>query len=137
MDNRITLITPPDFFENDSHSILFIHLGEEDQSVVSRWLADANLTEHVNIYFYDHEISLEWFFYALSRCEYKYIDLDSLNYVTAQLSGYILGKKNTYYKTSNENTSAVSHFINQNRITKIESFLERAFNDKIGNQSQV
>jgi hypothetical protein len=137
MDNRITLITPPDFFENESHSILFIHLGEEDQSVVSRWLADANLTEHVNIYFYDHEISLEWFFYALSRCEYKYIDLDALNHITAQLSGYVLGKKNTYYKTSNESTSAVSHFINQNRITKIESFLERAFNDKIGNQSQV
>jgi len=137
MDNRITLITPPDFFENESHSILFVHLGEEDQSIVSRWLANANLTEHVNIYFYDHEISLEWFFYALSRCEYKYIDLDELNHVTVQLSGYILGKKNTYYKTENESVSAVSHFINQNRITKIESFLERAFNDKIGNQSQV
>ena len=137
MDNRITLITPPDFFENESYSILFVHLGEEDQSVVSKWLANANLTEHVNIYFYDHDISLEWFFYALSRCEYKYIDLDALNNTTAQLSGYVLGKKNTYYKTSDENTSAVSHFINQNRITKIESFLERAFNDKIGNQSQV
>lgn len=133
MDNRITLITPPDFFENESYSILFMHLGEEDQAVVSKWLANANLTEHINIYFYDHEISLEWFFYALSRCDYKYIDLDSLNYVTAQLSGYILGKKNTYYKTGDESRSAVSHFINQNRITKIESFLERAFNDKIGN----
>jgi hypothetical protein len=133
MDNRITLITPPDFFENESYSILFIHLGEEDQAVVSKWLANANLTEHINIYFYDHEISLEWFFYALSRCDYKYIDLDELNNITAQLSGYILGKKNTYYKTLDESRSAVSHFINQNRITKIESFLERAFNDKIGN----
>lgn len=137
MDNRITLITPPDFFENQSHSILFIHLGDEDQAVVSNWLANADITEHINIYFYDHEISLEWLFFALSRCEYKYIDLDCLNYVTRQLSGHILGKKNTYYKTQDESTSAVSHFINQNRITKIQSFLERAFNDKIGNQSQV
>jgi hypothetical protein len=137
MDNRITLITPPDFFENESHSILFIHLGDEDQAAVSKWLAAADITEHINIYFYDHEISLEWFFFALSRCEYKYIDLDHLNHVTRQLSGHILGKKNTYYKTQDESTSAVSHFINQNRITKIESFLERAFNDKIGNKSQV
>ena len=137
MDNRITLITPPDFFENESYSIMFVHLSDEDQTQVSKWLADANLTEHINIYFYDHDINLEWFFYALARCEYTYIDLNSLNTATSTLSGYILGKKNVYYKTDNENTSAVCHFINQNRITKVESFLERAFNDKIGNKSQV
>ena len=137
MDNKITLITPPDFFENDSYSIMFVHLGEEDQTRVSKWLANADLKEHINIYFYDHEINLEWIFYALSRCEYKYIDLNGLNYATSTLSGYILGKKNTYYKTDNENTSAVCHFINQNRITTVESFLERAFNDEIRNKSQV
>jgi hypothetical protein len=132
MESKITLITPPDFFENESYSILFIHLTDEDQVVVSKWLANANLTEHINIYFYDHEIDLPWFLHALARCEYKYIDLDGLNYATSALSGYIVGKKNTYYKTKDENASAVYHYLNQNRITNIESFLERAFNDKIG-----
>ena len=130
MDNRITLITPPDFFENESYSIMFVHLGDDDQTRVSKWLAAANLTEHINIYFYDHDTNLEWFFYALARCEYVCIDLDALNSATSMLSGYILGKKTTYYKTNNENTSAVCHFINQNRITNIESFLERAFNEQ-------
>ena len=137
MDNKITLITPPDFFENESFSILFIHLADEDQVAVSKWLANADLTEHINIYFYDHEIELPWFLHALARCDYKYIDLDRLNYATSALSGYIVGKKNTYYKTEDENTSAVYHYLNQNRITKIESFLERAFNDEIRNRSQV
>jgi len=132
MDNRITLITPPDIFENESYSILFIHLSEQDQATVSKWLADANLTEHINIYFYDHEIDVNWLFYAMARCEYKYIDLDGLNYATTALSGYILGKKNTCYKTSDENASAVYHYINQNRITTVEQFLERALHDKIG-----
>jgi hypothetical protein len=132
MDNKITLITPPDIFENESYSILFIHLNEEDQSTVSKWLADANLTEHINIYFYDHEIDLNWLFYAMARCEYKYIDLAGLNYATTALSGYIIGKKNTCYKTSDETTSAVYHYINQNRITTVEQFLERALHDKIG-----
>ena len=50
MNNRITLITPPDFFENESYSIMFVHLSDEDQTQVSKWLADANLTEHINIY---------------------------------------------------------------------------------------
>jgi hypothetical protein len=137
MENKITLITPPDFFENESYSILFVHLSEEDQGKVSSWLANANLTEHINIYFYDHEIDLNWFFYTLSRCEYKYIDTNDLNYATQALSGYILGKKNTYYKVDDESMSAVYHYINQNRVTNIESFLERALHDKIGQQSQV
>ena len=137
MNNKITLITPPDFFENESFSILFIHLSDDDQAIVSEWLAKADLTEHVNIYFYDHEIDVSWFLHALSRCEYKYIDLNELNYATLALSGYILGKKNTYYKTDNENTSAVYHYINQNRITTIQTFLERTFNGKIGKDSQL
>ena len=132
MDNRITLITPPDIFENESYSILFIHLSEDNQSKVSKWLADANLTEHINIYFYDHEIDVNWLFYAMARCEYKYINLDGLNYATTALSGYIIGKKNTCYETSDENASAVYHYINQNRITTIEQFLERALHDKVG-----
>lgn len=137
MDNKITLITPPDLFENESYSILFIHLSDDDQSIVSKWLANANLTEHINIYFYDHEIEVSWLFYAMSRCEYKYMDLTGANITTNALSGYILGKKNTFYKTKDENTSAIYHYINQNRITTIESFLERAFNDQIGTKSQL
>jgi len=137
MNNKITLITPPDFFENESFSILFIHLSDDDQATVSEWLAKADLTEHVNIYFYDHEIDVPWFLHALARCEYKYIDLDGLNYATSALSGYLVGKKNTYYKTDDENESAVYHYINQNRITTIQTFLERTFNGKIGKNSQL
>lgn len=130
MEGKITLITPPDVFENDSYSILFVHLNEEDQEIVSKWLASTDIKQNVNIYFYSGEAELNWFFHAAAISEYKYIDLDSVNTITNVLSGYILGKKNTYYKTNDENVSAVCHYINQNRITKIESFLERAFNDK-------
>lgn len=130
MDGKITLITPPDIFENESYSILFIHLSDADQETVSKWLVKSDIKENVNIYFYSGEQDITWFFHAMARSEYKYIDLDSLNNITSVLSGYILGKKNIFYKTENENTAAVCHYINQNRITNIESFLKRAFDDK-------
>jgi len=130
MEGKITLITPPDVFENDSYSILFIHLSDQDQETVSKWLADSDIKENINIYFYSGETELRWFFHAAAVAEYKYINLDELNDVTTTLSGYILGKKNTYYKTTDENVSAVCHYINQNRITKIETFLQRALNVK-------
>lgn len=130
MEGKLTLITPPDIFENESYSILFIHLGDNDQEAVSQWLAESDIKENVNIYFYSGEQDLPWLFHAMARSEYIYIDLNDVNSITTTLSGYILGKKNTYYKTSNENTSAVCHYINQNRITNIETFLQRALNDK-------
>lgn len=130
MDGKITLITPPDIFENESYSILFIHLSEKDQEIVSHWLSTSNIKENVNIYFYSGEIDIPWFFHAMAISEYKYIDLDGLNNISSILNGYILGKKHTYYKTGDENTSAVCHYINQNRISNIETFLQKAFNDK-------
>lgn len=130
MEGKLTLITPPDIFENESYSLMFVHLSDEDQEKVSQWFANSDIKENINIYFYSGEADLSWFFHALARSEYKYIDLDSLNNVTSTLSGYMLGKRNTYYKTSDENTSAICHYINQNRITDIEKFLQRAFNDK-------
>ena len=130
MEGKLTLITPPDIFENESYSILFIHLNDEDQEAVSQWLAASDVKENINIYFYSGENDLPWLFHAMARSEYRYIDLNDVNSITRNLSGYILGKKNTYYKTSDENTAAVCHYINQNRITNIESFLQRALNDK-------
>ena len=130
MQNKITLITPPDFFENESLSILFIHLSDSDQEKVSVWLAEHPMAEHMNIYFYSGEQNLDWAFYALSRCEYKFFDLDGLNNITTALAGYILGKKNTFYKTSDTNLALIYNHINQNKITNIETFLTKVFNDK-------
>jgi hypothetical protein len=129
MNGKITLITPPDIFENDSYSVLFMHLSDSDQQLVSKWLAESDIEEHINVYFYDHEIDLPWLFHALARCDYKYIDLNEVNDVTRSLSGYIVGKKNTFYKVDDESLSAVYHYINQDRITNIETFLEKAFNE--------
>jgi hypothetical protein len=130
MKGKITLITPPDIFENDSRSILFLHLSNQDQLIVSEWLAKSSIEENINVYFYDLEIELMWLFHAVARCEYKFIDLDNTTDTSTALSGYILGKKNTFYKTGDENKSAIYHYINQNRITNIETFLEKAFDVK-------
>ena len=127
MDGKITLITPPDIFENDTYSILFIHLSDADQELVSAWFAKSSIKDNVNIYFYSGETNVSWFFHALARCEYTFVDLNSINSITAALAGYVLGKKNIFYRSDDENTVAIYSHINQNRITNIESFLERAF----------
>jgi hypothetical protein len=130
MNGKITLITPPDIFENDSRSILFLHLSDEDQESVSKWLAQSDITEDINIYFYDHDKDLDWLFHAFANCDFKFIDISRSKIATGVLVGYFLGKKNTFYKIDNETQSEIFQYINQNRITNINSFLERALNGK-------
>jgi len=72
----------------------------------------------------------------LNRCEYKYINIDCVNFITQALSGYALGKSDTYYQTTDKNLSAVYSHINGNRVDRVEDFLESILGAKT-NQPQL
>jgi hypothetical protein len=130
MSGRITLVTPPDIYENSNTSVLFAHINDQDQDIVSKWLANAELKNDVNFYIYNGEPEVPWFFWAMGCCQHKYIDLDVVNDISELLSGYVLSKSNVFYKTENENTAAVVSHINNNRISSIEKFLERILSEQ-------
>jgi hypothetical protein len=124
MNGKITLITPPDFFENSTLSVLLTHINEEEQDTISRWLSKSEFREDINLYVYSGETNVGWFLYALNRCEYKYINLNDTNYITQSLSGYALSKNGVYYRTDDENIASVYTHINANRVNQVENFLE-------------
>lgn len=137
MQGKITLITPPDFFENENMSLMFVHLSDEDQFKVSEWFGKANLDKNINIYFYNDETNVEWFLYALNRCTFKFVDINRLTSITTILLGHILAKTNLYYKTDDVNTHQICQYLNNNRIINIEDFLEKAFNVKDRNETRL
>lgn len=126
MSGKITLITPPDFYENSNLSILLAHPRESDQDTISQWLGTNRPPMDINFYVYSGEKDIEWFLYSLNCCKYKYIDLDHCLSISQILTSYVLSKSNVYYKISNEEHASVLSHINSNRILKIEHFLERA-----------
>ena len=125
--SKITLITPPDIFQNNNESILFMHLTDEEQDSVTEYLADY-LDRDVNIYLYSGEENIDWIFYALSCSKHKYINIDCVNHITQALSGYILSKNDVYYKTSN--LAEVYSHISTKRVDDIKHFLESIFSDQ-------
>ena len=124
MTGKITLITPPDIFENSNPSVLFVHITDEEQDIISRWLGKADFKTDINFYVYSGEPNAIWFLYALNRCEHKYINIDCVNYITQALSGYALSKSGIFYKTQDENLAAVYSHINSNRVRQVDQFLE-------------
>jgi hypothetical protein len=127
MQGKVTLISSPDFFENENDSVLFMNLSEEEQNIVSAWF--SKLTKNLNVYVYSGENDLPWLFYANNHCKHKYINLDTTNIITQALAGYILGKSDVYYKTSFVETAKIYSFINHNRVVTVEQFLEANLND--------
>jgi hypothetical protein len=131
MSGKITLITPPDFFENQTHSLLFMHISDQDQEIVSQWLSSKNIKDPLNFYVCGNDADVRWILWASGHCRYKYIDLDNMDGVSKALVSYILSKPDVYYKTTDSNLSAIYSYINANRVSHIESFLERSLSDQI------
>ena len=128
MTFKITLITPPDIYQNDQDSILFIDLTENEQDAVTAWFAAQNTTQHVNIYFYHGEPNVPWLLHSLACANYKYINLNNLSAVSSHLASYILSKSGVMYSVDDANVAELYSHINTNRVTDTIEFLERAFN---------
>lgn len=130
MSNKITLITPPDFYENGNYSILFIGMTDQDQDLASKWLSKNNNYPDCNFYYYQGETNIEWLLYALNRSDAKYVNLDAGHEIINTLGSYILSKSNTYYMTTDVNLKQLINYINNSYVSNIEQFLEKIFNDQ-------
>ena len=130
MSLAITLITPPDIFENDNPSLFLINLTEKEQDEATTWLSKCAKEIELNIYFIQREMNPVWFFHAFSNSLYKYINIDNTSPLTESLAGYILGKSNSFYFTEDKNKQAIYSHINLNKVSSVEDFLERVLGEK-------
>jgi len=129
MPAKITLITPPDIFQNDQRSLMFIDLDETDQEQITQLLKD-DTNESFNIYFYSGETNIPWLLHSLSCSDYRLINLNNMSAVTSYLVGYILSKPNTYYITNDANIAELYSHINLGRVNNMNDFFERVLSGK-------
>lgn len=129
MSSKITLITPPDFYENENFSILFLGLTDQQQEDVSQWLGKKDNLPDINIYFYQGETNAPWLLYALNRANVKFLNYDSEHAIINLLGSYALTKSQTYYTTENTNLKELMDHINNKFVPDVTTFLEKVFCD--------
>lgn len=127
---KITLITPPDFYENENYSILLIGITEEEQDQISHQLGQLDSDSPLNIYYFQGENNMEWLLFALNRCNAVYINTDSGTDLTKWFTSYMLGKSNVWYTTSDKELKALFSYINQKFVPDIKTFIEVQFDNK-------
>lgn len=121
--NKITLITPPDFYENSNPSILLIGLDNTQQDECTEWLGKNDLSPNINLYYYQDENNVEWLMYALARADMTFINIDA-NITVSPLFAYLLSRPNVYYSTTNDNLRQLFAHINGHFVNNINDFFE-------------
>jgi hypothetical protein len=127
MENKLTLITPPDFYENNNQSILFLSISDTEQEAVSVYLKDNTIPEDLNLYTYQGENNIEWLLYALARSDTKYINLDSEDGITNVMASYIISRPNVFWHTENADLKLVLEHISNGYVNSVEDFLQNLF----------
>ena len=125
MSGKITLVSPPDVHVNNNFSIILINTTEEEQDVISNWLANKTLSKEITIYFYNNENNLQWLVAANAIAKSKYINLSNTKDNTQFLASFILSYENCYYSLKDENMSEIFKLVNTSRVESIEEFLDR------------
>ena len=125
MTIKITLITPPDIFQNDNLSLMLFNVTPEEQQNASDWLGSLESDQHINVYFHQNEADPAWIFHSLAASKYKYINMDDISGIGGWLASYILAKPNSYYKCNDPSMSSLLAHINTQRVNGIEDFFER------------
>ena len=128
MAAKITLITPPDIYQNNQLSVLFVDLDEAEQDSVVEYL--KTIENGINVYIYSGETNIPWLLHALSCSDFKYVNLNNMSAVTSYLAGYILSKPDVYYSTKDINVSMLYNYINVNKVDNAVNFLERVISGK-------
>lgn len=129
MPNRVTLITPPDLFENSNRSITVIDLTEEEQDNLSLALGQFPGDFDLNIYFYKGEQDVTWLFHAINVADAVYVNIDNQTSLTQLLGSYILSKSNVWYSTKDVSLKTLYSHINQKHVDTIDDFIKKVLNE--------
>lgn len=123
----ITLITPPDIFENGNKSILFMNVSEEEQETSSLWFSEHTIDKPLNLYYYQGENNMTWLLHAIAVSQGVYLNCDNDSDFTKWLTSYILSKHNVWYSAKDDNFRSMMSYINQRSVNNITEFLEVHF----------
>jgi hypothetical protein len=123
----ITLITPPDIFENENTSILLMNISDQEQEESSYWLGTHTVDKPINLYYYQGEPNMGWLFHAIAFSKGVYLNCNNDSDITKWITSYVVGKHNVWYKSDDVNLNNLLNYINQKQVKNITEFLEVHF----------
>jgi hypothetical protein len=106
-----------------------IGLSDSEQDKTSVWLGQSNITQDINLYYYQGEDSIEWLLYAIARADATYINADTDQLLPTQFLSYFISRPSVFYNTGDENKNKLFSCLSNRYVNTIEDFLKGILSD--------
>lgn len=130
MPNKINLITPPDILHNKNFSISLININDKEKETCSIFLSEQDDNKEINLYAYNNDKNPNWLLNSVRWNDTPvYINLDNTLDISVNYTSYILSLSNVYYSTTDQNKSELYSLLNVNRVSDVQEFLKKVYNE--------
>ena len=124
MNNKVTLITYPDYVYNQSKKVLLINSTAEERREVNSWLLKNDV--EITIYLYNNDDQIEWLLNVANQSDSVYINIDNSTDISYYYASYLVSKTNTIWNSQQIDYS----ILNRGRVRNINEYIEKHWLDQ-------
>jgi hypothetical protein len=117
--DKVTVITYPDYYHDQSFKALLINTTAEERTATSEWLLKHDIG--MTLYFYNNDSQIEWLLNVTNQVDTVYINVDNSSDLSYHYISYLVSLPNTIWNSQLLNYS----IINRGKVSNINEYMER------------
>jgi hypothetical protein len=117
--DKITLISYPDYYHDQSKKALLINTTAEERSIVQQFLASNDMG--ISIYIYNNENQIEWLLNVANMVDTVYINVDNTTDRSYHYLSYLVSLTNTTWNSRQIDYSV----INRGKAIEINEYIQK------------
>lgn len=117
--NKITLISFPDYYHNQTHKVFLINPTKDEKDSVQSWLMlnDVDMA----IFLYENNDQIEWLLNITRMSDTVYINIDNSEDLSYYYTSYLVSQSNVSWYSDKIDYS----ILNKDRVRNIDEYIQK------------
>ena len=117
--NKITLISFPDYYHNQTHKAFLINPTKDEKDSVQSWLMlnDVDMA----IFLYENNDQIEWLLNITRMSDTVYINIDNSEDLSYYYTSYLVSQSNVSWYSDKIDYS----ILNKDRVRNIDEYIQK------------
>lgn len=121
--NKVTIITYPDYFHDQSKKVLIINATAEERNAINEFLLKYDI--EITIYLYNNEDHIEWLLNVAKQVNNVYLNVDNSSDKSYYYMSYLVSLTNTKWDSETIDYS----ILNKGKVSNINDYMARYWLD--------
>jgi len=121
--NKVTIITYPDYFHDQSNKVLIVNATADERNSINEFLLKYDI--EITLYLYNNNDQVEWLLNVANQVNNVYINVDNSNDMSYYYMSYLVSLTNTTWNSHKIDYS----IINKGKVSNINDYMARYWLD--------